>query len=115
MADNKNTLMSSIAKNVEQIKVSKFGTKLPSNKNKETESTIQELAYEQMIMGTLASLVWGKSNIKKEDQVKTLLGNTKNIYKFVENLEKIHQIYIKKLITQLILQKPYILKLINQV
>jgi len=88
MADNKNSLMSSIAKNVEQIKVSKFGTKLPSNKNKDKENTIQELAYEQMIMGTLASLVWGKTNIKKEDQVKTLLGNTKNIYKFVENLEK---------------------------
>ena len=87
MADNKETLMSNISKNVEEIKKSKFGTKLPSNPNKDIKNTIQELAYDQMIMGTLASLVWGKTNIKKEDQVKSLLGNNKNIYTFIENLK----------------------------
>ena len=90
MADNKETLMSNISKNVEEIKKSKFGTKLPSNPNKDIKNTIQELAYAQMIMGTLASLVWGQTNIKKTDQVKTLLGinKSKTIFGLVEDVKK---------------------------
>ncbi len=89
MADKKETLMSNISKNVAAIKASKFGRKLPSKENGsvDEERTMQSLAYDQMIMGTLASLVWGKVNIKKDDQVKTLLGNNKNIFGLVQDIK----------------------------
>lgn len=87
MANNK--LLTDISNNVKEIKdIKKFGTKLPSNGNKADEQTIQELAYDQMIMGTLASLVWGKQNISKEDQVKSLLGNQINIFGLVESIKQ---------------------------
>ena len=85
----KDTLMTSIAENVEKIEKSRsqFGTKLPGNKNKNDERTLQELSYEQMIMGTLGSLVWGAQNITKDTQVKTLLGNQNNIFNLVESIK----------------------------
>ena len=85
MADK--TLMSSIAENVSKIEKShsKFGTKLPGNKSKERELTLQELSYEQMIMGTLASLTWGVKNIDKDTQIKTLLGK-QNIFGLIKDI-----------------------------
>ena len=82
---------------------SKFGSKqnvginpkgMPSDKYKENKNINLELSYEQMIMGSLASLVWGVTNIKKDDQVRTLLGNRKNIFKLIENIDKnINNVY----------------------
>jgi len=85
MADK--TLMSSIAENVSKIEKShsKFGTKLPGNANKEKEMTLKELSYEQMIMGTLASLTWGVKNIDKDTQIKTLLGK-QNIFGLIKDI-----------------------------
>ena len=83
----KKTLMSDIASDVREIKESKskFGTKLPGNGNKAQELTLKELSYEQMIMGSIASLVWGVKNINKDTQVKTLLGRN-NIFDIVDSL-----------------------------
>ena len=85
MADK--TLMSSIAENVSKIEKShsKFGTKLPGNANKEKEMSLKELSYEQMIMGTLASLTWGVKNIDKDTQIKTLLGK-QNIFGLIKDI-----------------------------
>ena len=84
----KKTLMSDIASDVREIKESKskFGTKLPGNGNKAQELTLKELSYEQMIMGSIASLVWGVKNINKDTQVKTLLGRN-NIFDIVKNIQ----------------------------
>ena len=80
--------MSDIASDVREIKESKskFGTKLPGNGNKAQELTLKELSYEQMIMGSIASLVWGVKNINKDTQVKTLLGRN-NIFDIVKNIQ----------------------------
>ena len=64
-----------------------FGTKLPGNENKEQEQTIQELSYSQMIMGSLASMVWGVQNIKDDVKVKTLLSRKDNIYDIVKSIK----------------------------
>ena len=80
--------MSDIASDVREIKESKskFGTKLPGNGNKAQELTLKELSYEQMIMGSIASLVWGVKNINKDTQVKTLLGRN-NIFDIIKNIQ----------------------------
>lgn len=79
------SLMTEINKNVKNIEKthSKFGTKLPSNANKEKEMTLKELSYEQMIMASLASLVWGEKNVDKDTKVKSLL-NKPNIFELVK-------------------------------
>ena len=86
MASNK-SLMENIDKNVSSIKESKFGTKLPSNKNKDKENTEQELAYEQMIMGTLASLTWGIKKLSKPTDIKSYF-NHENIFSFVKEIKQ---------------------------
>ena len=82
----KKTLMSDIANDVKEIKdKTKFGTKLPGNTNKEREITLKELSYEQMIMGSIASLTWGVKNIDKDTQIKSLLGKT-NIFELIKGI-----------------------------
>ena len=84
------SLKEQIAKDVQEIKEDNkkhFGTKLPGNENKEQEQTIQELSYSQMIMGSLASMVWGVQNIKDDVKVKTLLSRKDNIYDIVKSIK----------------------------
>ena len=84
------SLRDQIAKDVKEIKKDNkkhFGTKLPGNDNKEQEQTEQDLTYSQMIMGSLASLVWGKLNVKDDATVKSLLGNKNNIYNLIEDIK----------------------------
>lgn len=86
MAENES--IKHIESDVKAIRSSKFGRKLPSRQNESLteEQLTKSLSYDQMIMGTLASLVWGKANIKKDDQVKSLLGNNNNLFTIVENI-----------------------------
>ena len=89
MADNK-SLMTEINKHTRNIdkKVSRFGTKLPGNGNKEQAQKLEELSYEQMIMGTLASLVWGV-NTKDKNKVKNLVtGNKSTIYSLLKDISE---------------------------
>lgn len=88
MASNKQ-LMESIEANVSSIRESKFGTKLklPTSANEEKENTKQELAYEQMIMGTLASLTWGIKKLSKPTDIRSYF-NRANIFEAIKNIEK---------------------------
>ena len=83
------SLKDQIAKDVQEIKEDNkkhFGTKLPGNSNKEQEQTEQELTYSQMIMGSLASLVWGVKYVKDENKVKALLGKN-SLYDLVNDIK----------------------------
>ena len=86
MASNK-SLMESIEANVSSIRKSKFGTKLPSNANEEKKNTEQELAYEQMIMGTLASLTWGIKKLSKPTDIRSYF-NRANIFETIKDINK---------------------------
>ena len=86
MASNK-SLMESIEANVSSIRKSKFGTKLPSNANEEKKNTEQELAYEQMIMGTLASLTWGIKKLSKSTDIRSYF-NRANIFETIKDINK---------------------------
>ena len=79
------TELNTHARNIDR-NTKNFGPKLPSGNKKEEDLTLQELSYEQMIMGTLASLVWGVKNITKDTQVKSLLGKT-SIFSFVKDIK----------------------------
>ena len=79
------TELNSHARNIDK-NTKHFGPKLPSGNKKEEDLTLQELSYDQMIMGTLASLVWGIKNITKDTQVKSLLGKT-SIFSFVKDIK----------------------------
>jgi len=62
-----------------------FGTKMPGNESKEQEQTLQELSYSQMIMGSLASMIWGVKSKDKDQDIKTLLGRGNTIYDLINN------------------------------
>ena len=65
-------------------KISIGKTKTPDqNSDKQSEINLQELTYSQMIMGSLASMVWGVQNIKDDVKVKALLNRKNNIYDIV--------------------------------
>ena len=85
------SLREKIANDVKEIKEDNkkhFGTKLPGNENKEREQTEQELTYSQMIMGSLASLIWGVQNVKDDAKIKTLLSRKDNIYNIVKSIKE---------------------------
>ena len=67
---------------------SKFGTKMPSNMNKEEALTREQLLQTQMIMGSLGALIWGKQSITRESQIKTLLGNNNTLFNLVNSIKK---------------------------
>lgn len=87
MADNK--LLKSINTNVKKINnnTKHFGTKMPSNDNWEKDIQQEDLTYSQMIMGSLASLVWGKTSVKKAPGVNSLLGVKDNIFSLVQSIK----------------------------
>ena len=69
-------------------KISIGKTKTPDqNSDKETEIDLQELTYTQMIMGSLAALIWGKAYIKNDNQINTLLGNKNTIFGLIEEIK----------------------------
>ena len=89
MADTK-SLRAQIAKDVAEIKNDNkkhFGTKMPSDGNLEKEQTEQELTYSQMIMGSLASMIWGVKNKNKDQEIKSLLGKGNTIYDLVDSIK----------------------------
>ena len=92
------SLMTEINKNVRSIKNSTkhFGTKMPADGNLEKEMDEQGLTYSQMIMGSLASLVWGKLSVKDEDKVKSLLSSPNNIYTLVKSIVEYSDTVINK-------------------
>ena len=75
---------------------SKFGTKLPSNQNKETERSEDQLIYTQMIMGSLASMIWGERSVKNENKISSLLGRKDNIYNLIDSIKKNFNIIVNK-------------------
>ena len=89
MAETK-SLRAQIAKDVAEIKNDNkkhFGTKMPSDGNLEKEQTEQELTYSQMIMGSLASMIWGVKNKNKDQEIKSLLGKGNTIYDLVDSIK----------------------------
>jgi len=65
-----------------------FGTKMPGGENAEKERSEDQLVYTQMIMGSLAAMIWGEKSVTKDDKVKTLLGHKDNIYDLIESIKK---------------------------
>ena len=89
MAETK-SLREQIAKDVAEIKndnKKNFGTKMPSDGNLEKEQTEQELTYSQMIMGSLASMIWGVKSKNKDQEIKSLLGKGNTIYDLVDSIK----------------------------
>ena len=84
------SLKEQIAKEVAEIKTDNkkhFGTKMPSDGNLEKEQTEQELTYSQMIMGSLASMIWGVKSKNKDQEIKSLLGKGNTIYDLVDSIK----------------------------
>ena len=65
----------------------KEGVEMPANANNEKERSEAQLVYSQMIMGTLASLVWGEKSVKTADKTKSLLSRP-NIFELVTSINK---------------------------
>lgn len=60
------------------------GNTMPGDASKEKSQTEEELSYLQMTMGSLASMIWGVKNKKKNQDVKTLLGKGNTLYDLVK-------------------------------
>ena len=83
------SLRKQIAKDVKELNEGskkQFGIKMPSNEGKEQEQSLQELMYSQMIMGSMASLIYGQKNVLDPNKVKPLLGKD-SLYHIVSNLQ----------------------------
>ena len=63
------------------------GNTMPGDASKEKGQTEEELSYLQMTMGSLASMIWGVKNKKKNQDVKTLLGKGNTLYDLVKSIQ----------------------------
>ena len=63
------------------------GNTMPGDASKEKSQTEEELSYLQMTMGSLASMIWGVKNKKKNQDVKTLLGKGNTLYDLVKSIQ----------------------------